>query len=51
MLEVRGDSMADAGIEPGDLVLCRQQDLPDGGRGQVGDIVLAARLGEQRFTE
>ena len=41
MLEVRGDSMADAGIEPGDLVLCRQQETAN-----TEDIVAAYIRGE-----
>ena len=41
MLEVRGDSMADAGIEPGDLVLCRQQETAN-----TEDIVVAYIRGE-----
>ena len=41
MLEVRGDSMLHAGIDPGDLVLCRQQETAN-----TEDIVAAYIRGE-----
>lgn len=41
MLEVRGDSMLHAGIDPGDLVLCRQQETAN-----TEDIVTAYIRGE-----
>ena len=41
MLEVKGDSMLHAGIEPGDLVLCRQEETAN-----TEDIIAAYIRGE-----
>jgi repressor LexA len=42
MLRVRGDSMIDAGILPGDFVIARQQD-----DARTGDVVIAGIPGEE----